>query len=297
MADNIYSMLAAYLRCQRDLGVEEIIFERGSAVGKILSVGRSRGAQPASPARTPGKRAAVGYGGHSAPQKAGVGGDAAASASSLSRLSKIRPADTLGLKKFERSAVSAGAPSARREKLAGLYRETAACRKCALSESRAKVVFGSGGANGRLLVIGDMPSSEDEAAGRPFQGESGDLLAKILAKMGLDRDKGVFATYVQKCRGAGGGFDGGSARICLPVLDGQIDIIEPEAILVFGQEAANVLLGNGDGIERLRAISHTYKNIPTVVTYSLSLMLSETRYRHGAWDDMRKVLGYAASSV
>jgi hypothetical protein len=173
MANDIYSILASYFRYQRDLGAEEIIFGGGPAAAKILSgrAGAVAGGGTGAVSRAPEKRAGGGYGGYGAPQKAGAA--AGGAASPLSRLSKIRPADALGLKKFERGAAPAGAQSARREKLAGLYREAAGCGMCALSRSRAKVVFGSGSADGWLLVVGDMPSPEDEAAGRPFQGEAG----------------------------------------------------------------------------------------------------------------------------
>jgi DNA polymerase len=188
--------------------------------------------------------------------------------------------------------------------MAELYRETQKCDKCALSQKRAKIVFSSGSADGKLFVIGDAPSRADEAAGQSFQGEAGDLFDKILGKMGLDRKRDVFATYLQKCRnndglggdgsgdlfGSGNLFDAGCAEVCRPILDKQIDIIDPKAILIFGSPPAKIILGDGGDIEQLRGADHKYKDKPVVVTYPLSLMLEDTKYRYGAWDDMKKVL-------
>jgi len=288
--------LTGYLQYQRDIGVDGIVFGHGSAVRKILSGG---GGQPAK--RVGGAGADARPGGY--PPGASVRtpavkfqpGAAAAPAgddsSPLSKLSKIRTVDAIDVKKpVKRSRKKAPAPSSeRREKLAGFYREIVDCGKCALSHHRTKAVFGSGSADGKLVVIGDAPEPPEDAAGLPFQGEAGELFDRILEKMGLDRKNDIFAAYVQKCWDLYG-FNAECAEACKPYLDRQIDVIEPKAILVFGQAAANFLLGNGDAIEQLRAINHTYKDRPVVVTYDLQLMLKEKQRRFDAWEDMKKIL-------
>jgi len=305
MADGTNNPLTAYFRLMRDLGVRDIVFGQGSEVRKILVgaaaqpavnavVSDSRGGvsssrpapatQAQAPARQSGGMASSGY---AAPPAGGKPG-----ADPLAGLSKLVPVDALGLKKFERTPLSSAPPaaqsSAKREKLAGLYREVVNCGRCEAAHNRAKVVFGAGSADGRLLVAGNAPEVGDDRAGLPFQGEDGELFGKILGKMGLDRKEDVFATYIQKCRGAG--FDRGHAGVCRAILDAQIDIINPKALLVFGRPAANFLLENDDDIEQLRGINHTYRGVPAVVTYSLSLMSKETQYRFGAWDDMKRVM-------
>jgi len=283
------SLLAAYLRAQRDLGVEEFIFEHGSKVKQLFNKADSAavGARyKTASERTGGERGYLSVSDN-------VGSQTYSSSSKLSKLKTIDYFDKI--KPAAPSGGKAGAPvrSERREKLAALYREAASCSMCQLSRSRSKVVFGAGSADGKLFIIGECPSDpQDESAGLPFQGEAGELYARILDKMGLDKNKDVFAAYLQKCRSAeSGGFDKECAAVCKSRLDRQIEIIEPAALLVFGQPAANVLLNNEDGIERLRGANHTYKNKPVVVTYSLSLMNKEPQLRTGAWEDMKRVLG------
>jgi DNA polymerase len=204
------------------------------------------------------------------------------------------------LEKYERPVFDNAPPvsSIKREKLAELYRDVIKCDKCALSANRSKVVFGSGSAGGDLFVIGDIPSPQDEAAGLAFQGEAGRLFDSMLNKMGLNLKKDVFATYLQKCRNVSGDdiddgsgrFDNEYAGVCKSILDRQIDIIEPKILLIFGQSAANFILGGDGDVEQLRAASHSYKGKPVIVTYPLSLLLTETQYRFGAWDDMKKII-------
>jgi DNA polymerase len=218
----------------------------------------------------------------------------------MTRLSKIKPMDALDAGMLGRKRQEGGAApppkvsSERRERLAGLYREALGCDRCALSADRAKVVFGAGSADGRLFVAGASPDLPDGRAGLPFQGEAGELLDKILGKMGLDRKNDIFASYLQKCRDsndAGAVFDSGCADACRSILDKQIEIIEPKALLVFGEDAAKFLLGSDEDIEKLRGVNHAYLGVPVVVTYGLPLMVKETSYRKGAWIDMERVLG------
>jgi len=339
MSVNARALLTAYLQYQRDIGVDSIVFERGSAVRTLLSgAGRFSnkfdGGYPRSSSSTTAasttrassvapvsKVAADGY-------VAGAGGG---EASPFSKLAKLRPVDKLDLRKFERAAPqTAPVSSAKREKLAVLYREALGCEMCALSKSRSKVIFGSGSADGRVFVVGGAPDSCDEASGLPFQGAVGELFDKILGKLGLDRKKDIFATYAQKCGQCGtlknspqtvenqpenqqlqqetlfaaesnntnlgdesGGFERQYAKACRMLLDRQIDIIEPKVILIFGRPPANFILQNDSGIEQLRGVNHIYKGIPVVATYDLPLMLKETRYRSGAWEDMKKAMNYA----
>jgi len=329
MSVNARTLLTAYLQYQRDIGVDGIVFERGSAVRTFIGgAGRfgnkfDGGYSRSSSSVTSTARTAA------APvSKGAVGGEA----SPFSKLAKLRPVDTLDLRKFERPAPQPPAPvnSAKREKLAVLYREALNCKMCALSNSRSKVIFGSGSADGRVFVVGGAPDSCDEASGLPFQGEVGELFDKILGKLGLDRKKDIFATYAQKCvqretpqnspqtvenqpesqhlqqetlfaaeqdnpgsGDEGSGFARQYAKACRMLFDRQIDIIEPKVILVFGRLPANFILQNDYNIEQLRTANHIYKGIPVTATYDLPLMLKETRYRSGAWEDIKKAMSYA----
>jgi DNA polymerase len=343
--------LTAYLQYQRDIGVDTIVFERASAAVKTVlggagravnkyGGGYSRAAPTSAISTASAPKPKVAAGGYSA-RLAAVGNAASGGApdSPFSKLAKLRPVDTVELRKFERPAPPPAAPvnSAKREKLAALYRQTLNCEACALSKGRVKVIFGSGSADVRVFVVGGAPYPRDEASGLPFQGEIGELFDKILSKMGLDRKRDIFATYAQKCRhiipktppqavenhslnqqsqytqqslfspapepepdnqGGGpnnqdNGFEPQYAEVCRTILDGQIEIIEPKVILVFGREPANFILENGCDIEKLRGMYHIYKDIPLVATYGLPLMLKETQYRSGAWEDIKKAMNYS----
>ena len=74
------------------------------------------------------------------------------------------------------------------------------CVRCRLWKNRKNVVFGEGNPSARLMFIGEGPGKEEDEQGRPFVGDSGKLLTRIIEKgMGLKRED-VYICNVIKCR-------------------------------------------------------------------------------------------------
>jgi uracil-DNA glycosylase family 4 len=73
------------------------------------------------------------------------------------------------------------------------------CRKCGLAETRTNVVVGVGSKNAEVMFIGEGPGEQEDLRGEPFVGRAGRLLDKMLAAVGLDRDK-IYIANIVKCR-------------------------------------------------------------------------------------------------
>jgi DNA polymerase len=142
--------------------------------------------------------------------------------------------------------------AARREKLVEVYREASACTKCALAQTRTKVVFGAGDANADLMFIGEAPGAEEDRQGLPFVGRAGGLLNELLGDIGLDR-RDVFVANVLKCRPPGNR-DPESIEIesCRPYLHRQVELIEPKVIATLGNFATKLITQSQTGITRVR---------------------------------------------
>ncbi|HPQ49530.1 MAG TPA: uracil-DNA glycosylase, partial [Spirochaetota bacterium] len=80
-----------------------------------------------------------------------------------------------------------------------LKKNTLKCIKCRLYSTRHSVVFGEGNKDSMLLIIGEAPGYEEDMQGRPFVGEAGKLLTKMLNAIDINREN-VFITNVLKCR-------------------------------------------------------------------------------------------------
>jgi uracil-DNA glycosylase family 4 len=129
--------------------------------------------------------------------------------------------------------------------------QTASCTKCALSEGRTQVVFGSGSSDADLMFVGEAPGFHEDQQGVPFVGQAGKLLDKLLGGIGLTRAD-VFVVNVLKCRPPGNR-DPQPEEIaaCEPHLFRQIELIEPKLVATLGNFATKLLSGRPAGITRV----------------------------------------------
>ncbi|MFM8276973.1 MAG: uracil-DNA glycosylase family protein, partial [Cyanobium sp.] len=87
--------------------------------------------------------------------------------------------------------------------LAALAQSCAACRRCPLAAGRQQVVVSRGNPQARLMVIGEGPGAQEDVAGVPFVGRSGQLLDQLLAAAGVDVAREAYVCNVVKCRPPG----------------------------------------------------------------------------------------------
>jgi len=172
------------------------------------------------------------------------------------------------------------------------------CRKCELGSLRTNAVPGEGNPNARIMFIGEAPGADEDTQGRPFVGRAGQLLNKIIEACGLKRSD-VFIGNILKCRPPENRDPRADEIIsCLPYLQSQIEILNPEIIVALGAHAAKTLLNTTKPIGQLRGQFHEYytgigkppvKLMPTYHTAYLLRNYSREN-RRKVWEDMKKVL-------
>jgi uracil-DNA glycosylase family 4 len=176
--------------------------------------------------------------------------------------------------------------------------QTRQCRKCDLGSSRTNAVPGEGNLAARIMFVGEAPGADEDAQARPFVGRAGQLLDRIIAACGLKRQD-VWIGNILKCRPP----DNRDPRpeeiiACLPYLQRQIELINPEIIVALGAHAAKTLLDTPKSIGQLRGLFHEYvpgigqrpiKLMPTFHPAYLLRNYSDDN-RRKVWEDMKKVL-------
>lgn len=103
------------------------------------------------------------------------------------------------------------------------------------------------------MLIGEAPGADEDRTGVPFVGRSGHLLDLILKAAGYDRENDCFISNVLPWRPPGNRTPTtAEVAVCLPFLKRQIDLVQPEALVLLGGSAANALLENEEPISRMR---------------------------------------------
>ncbi|CAM4049726.1 uracil-DNA glycosylase [Bordetella tumulicola] len=167
------------------------------------------------------------------------------------------------------------------------------CTSCGLCQGRRHAVFGMGARPARWMVVGEAPGEQEDRQGLPFVGRSGQLLDAMLSAVGMSREKDVFIANVIKCRPPGNrNPKPEEIAACSPYLKRQIELIQPERILVLGRFAAQTLLGTDATIGNLRGRQHALttddgRSIPVIVSYHPAYLLRSPTEKARAWQDLR----------
>ena len=152
----------------------------------------------------------------------------------------------------------------------------------------SKVVFGSGDPNADLLIVGESPSDYEVEYNKPFLGNSGKLLDKILNAIGYSRSKNVYLTYLIKFKIDGFRYPLNSEiNKFIPLLKEQIEIIQPKMIVGLGKVVGRSLIKEKLSMDRLRNKIHSFSSYPLKITYSPDILLQYESLKKLAWEDFQ----------
>ncbi|PYS78453.1 MAG: uracil-DNA glycosylase [Acidobacteria bacterium] len=146
--------------------------------------------------------------------------------------------------KRRRTRGRAMAKSKKARRLDELAAQIRVCTRCPLHESRTQAVPGDGKYTARVMIIGEAPGKEEDETGRPFVGSAGRYLDHVLEGTGLDRED-FFITNTVKCRPPKNRTPKSiETRTCTSnYLFEQIELIDPELVMLLGGVAAKAVLG------------------------------------------------------
>lgn len=181
----------------------------------------------------------------------------------------------------------------------------AGCQACALSQSRQQAVFGMGHIEADWMIVGEVPSEQEDKQGEPFAGPPGELLDRMLEAVGLTRSEApaaqqVYVTNALKCRPpASRNPQPQEVAQCAPFLARQIALVQPRVVLAMGRLAVQALLNSSEPLGKLRGRVHQVQGVPVVVTFHPANLLRHPADKALAWDDLclaREVLAQARAA-
>ena len=126
------------------------------------------------------------------------------------------------------------------------------CRGCGIYCNATQTVFGEGPGDAVCMFVGEQPGDQEDLAGKPFVGPSGELLDGAMEEAGVPRDQ-VYVTNAVKHfkwepRGKRRLHAKPSARevaACRPWLEAEIKVVKPRMIVCLGATASQSLMGSG----------------------------------------------------
>lgn len=167
---------------------------------------------------------------------------------------------------------------------------------CPLKRTATTTVFADGNPAARVMAVGEAPGAEEDRVGLPFVGASGQLLDRMLASIGLDRASSVYVANVVCWRPPGNRKPTpGEVETCLPFITRQIELVDPEILILFGGAAASALLARNEPIGALRGRWFEYSSaglprpVHAIATFHPAFLLRTPGQKREAWSDLRAV--------
>jgi len=142
-----------------------------------------------------------------------------------------------------------------------------------------------------LMILSDMPTGEDCAAGTLISGEPGRLFERMLAAIGRDRET-VYLAALSCIRSPSGQFATDSAKSCANLARHHIGLAAPKAVLLFGDACAKALLGLpvAQARGRWHEIATHSGPVKALATIHPRQLLEAPRQKALAWADLQMLI-------
>lgn len=173
----------------------------------------------------------------------------------------------------------------------------------AIKKTATNLVFADGNPKASVMLVGEAPGADEDRQGKPFVGQSGQLLDRILKWIGLDRTQedpahSLYISNILNWRPPGNRTPSpAEIDISLPFIERHIALVQPKVLILCGGVSAKGLLGSGESISKLRGKFHDYvpmtegisentSPIPAIATYHPAYLLRTPSQKKMVWADM-----------
>lgn len=162
---------------------------------------------------------------------------------------------------------------------------------CDLKRGARNLVFSDGNPAARVMIVGEAPGRDEDRIGKPFVGQAGQLLDRMLACIGLDRTesdpaRAVYIANVLPWRPPENRDPTpGEIAMMEPFLRRHIELADPRILVVVGNHSAQALLRQ-KGITRLRGQWTEVLGRPTLPMFHPAYLLRQPERKREAWADL-----------
>ena len=176
-------------------------------------------------------------------------------------------------------------------KLEILKNNIEAIQNCNLKKNASKIVFADGNIQSPIMIIGEGPGQKEDELGKPFVGDAGNLLNKMLKAINIEREK-IYITNVVNYRPPNNRKpEPSEINRYSEYLKEHISIINPKILILMGSTAMEALLGSNKRISKERGqwkeVIIKQKNYKTIVTFHPAYLLRKPDQKKFSWKDIK----------
>jgi DNA polymerase len=165
---------------------------------------------------------------------------------------------------------------------------------CNLKFTAKNLVFADGNPQADIMLVGEAPGRDEDLEGLPFVGRSGQLLDRMLAAIGLDRQTAYIANVIPWRPPGNRTPTPQETEICRPFIERQIELANPKVLVTLGGPSAKTLLRVTEGVLRLRGtwkvhVTSSGMEIPAMPTLHPAYLLRNPAHKKLAWRDFLEI--------
>ena len=177
------------------------------------------------------------------------------------------------------------------EKLIKLKQEIDSIEDCKLKKNASRIVFADGNIQSSIMIVGEGPGQKEDELGKPFVGDAGNLLNKMLEAIKIERKK-VYITNVVNYRPPNNRKpEQSEINRYSKYLKEHISIIDPKILILMGSTAMEAILGSNKRISKERGqwkeVIIKQKNFKTIVTFHPAYLLRKPDQKKFSWEDLK----------
>ena len=164
---------------------------------------------------------------------------------------------------------------------------------CELKNNATQLVFADGNSESNIMIIGEGPGQKEDELGKPFVGDAGILLNKMLAAINLNR-KDIYITNVVNYRPPSNRKpEIKEIKRYSEYLYEHVEIINPKMIILLGSTAMEAFFGSNLKISKERGIWKEIliknKTFLTMTTFHPAYLLRQADQKKYSWLDLKEI--------
>ena len=164
---------------------------------------------------------------------------------------------------------------------------------CDLKKNAKQIVFSDGDFNSSVMIVGEGPGQKEDDLGKPFVGDAGQLLNKMLSAINIKRER-IYITNVVNYRPPNNRKpEPAEINRYSEFLREHVSIIDPKILILMGSTAMEALFGFKIKITKERGVWKEViinnKTYLVMITFHPAYLLRQADQKKYSWADLKEI--------